>query len=138
MINASRKSDVEKPTENVKVPFDEYNELSSISTKVDIIVDLMCHGTLMADDVLRILKVDTSFSKETTFEKDIVVSVCIYNNLLDLKVRVDVLLDMLENNNYVSTDEILRTLGTELAIEEADKREKKMGEVRNARFDDKQ
>ena len=56
MINASRKSDVEKPTENVKVPFDEYNELSSISTKVDIIVDLMCHGTLMAEDVLRILK----------------------------------------------------------------------------------
>ena len=53
-------------------------------------------------------------------------------------MRVNVLLDMLENNNYVSTDEILRTLGTELAIEEADKWEKKMGEVRNARFDDKQ
>lgn len=136
MIDASRS--MEKPTENVKVPFDEYNELSSISTKVDIIVDLMCHGTLMADDVLRILKVDTNFPKETTFERDIVVSVCIYNILLDLKVRVDVLLDMLENNNYVSTDEILRTLGTELAIEEADRREKKMGEVRNARFDDKQ
>ena len=131
MIDASR--NVEKPTENVKVPFDEYNELSSISTKVDIIVDLMCHGTLMADDVLRILKVDTSFSKETTFEKDIVVSVCIYNNLLDLKVRVDVLLDMLENNNYVSTDEILRTLGTELAIEEADRWEKE----KNERFNNK-
>ena len=126
MIDASRS--VDKPTENVKVPFDEYNELSSISTKVDIIVDLMCHGTLMAEDVLRILKVDTNFPKETTFERDIVVSVCIYNNLLDLKVRVDVLLDMLENNNYVSTDEILRTLGTELAIEEADRREKKKNE----------
>ena len=83
MIDASRS--VEKPTENVKVPFDEYNELSSISTKVDIIVDLMCHGTLMADDVLRILKVDTNFPKGKTFERDIVVSVCIYNNLLDLK-----------------------------------------------------
>ena len=129
MIDASRS--MEKPTENVKVPFDEYNELSSISTKVDIIVDLMCHGTLMADDVLRILKVDTSFQKETTFEKDIVVSVCIYNNLLDLKVRVDVLLDMLENNNYVSTDEILRTLGTELAIEEADRWEKEKNERLN-------
>ena len=129
MIDASRS--MEKPTENVKVPFDEYNELSSISTKVDIIVDLMCHGTLMADDVLRILKVDTSFPKETTFEKDIVVSVCIYNILLDLKVRVDVLLDMLENNNYVSTDEILRTLGTELAIEEADKWEKEKNERLN-------
>ena len=131
MIDASRS--VDKPTENVRVPFDEYNELSSISTKVDIIVDLMCHGTLMAEDVLRILQVDTSFPKETTFEKDIVVSVCIYNNLLDLKVRVDVLLDMLENNNYVSTDEILRTLGTELAIEEADRWEKE----KNERFNNK-
>nr|DAN89954.1 MAG TPA: hypothetical protein [Bacteriophage sp.] len=132
MIDASRS--VDKPTENVKVPFDEYNKLSSISTKVDIIVDLMCHGTLMADDVLRILKVDTNFPKETTFEKDIVVSVCIYNNLLELKVRVDVLLDMLEKKDYVSTDEILRTLGTELAIEEADRWEKEI----NERFNNKQ
>lgn len=131
MIDASRS--VEKPTENVPVPFDEYNKLSSISTKVDIIVDLMCHGTLMADDVLRILKVDTNFPKETTFEKDIVVSVCIYNNLLDLKVRVDVLLDMLEKKDYVSTDKILRTLGTELAIEEADRQEKEL----NERFNNK-
>lgn len=131
MIDASRS--VDKPTENVRVPFNIYNELICISTKVDIIVDLMCHGTLMADDVLRILKVDTNFPKETTFEKDIVVSVCIYNNLLDLKVRVDVLLDMLENNNYVSTDEILRTLGTELAIEEADRWEKE----KNERFNNK-
>ena len=131
MIDASRNT--EKPTENVRVSFNDYNELICISTKVDIIVDLMCHGTLMADDVLRILKVDTSFPKETTFEKDIVVSVCIYNNLLDLKVRVDVLLDMLENNNYVSTDEILRTLGTELAIEEADRQEKEI----NERFNNK-
>lgn len=131
MIDASRS--VEKPTENVRVPFDEYNKLSSISTKVDIIVDLMCHGMLMADDVLRILKVDTSFPKETTFEKDIVVSVCIYNNLVDLKVRVDVLLDMLEKKDYVSTDKILRTLGTELAIEEADRQEKEI----NERFNNK-
>ena len=129
MIDASRNT--EKPTENVRVPFDDYNELICISTKVDIIVDLMCHGTLMADDVLRILKVDTNFPKGKTFERDIVVSVCIYNNLLDLKVRVDVLLDMLENNNYVSTDEILRTLGTELAIEEADRREKEKNERLN-------
>ena len=87
----------------------------------------------MADDVLRILKVDTNFPKGKTFERDIVVSVCIYNNLLDLKVRVDVLLDMLENNNYVSTDKILRTLGTELAIEEADRQEKEI----NERFNNK-
>lgn len=132
MIDASRS--VEKPTENVPVPFDEYNKLSSISTKVDIIVDLMCHGTLMAEDVLRILKVDTSFPKGKTFERDTVVSVCIYNNLLELKVRVDVLLDMLEKKDYVSTDKILRTLGTELAIEEADRQEKEL----NERFNNKQ
>lgn len=131
MIDASRS--VDKPTENVRVPFDEYKKLSSISTKVDIIVDLMCHGMLMADDVLRILKVDTNFPKETTFERDIVVSVCIYNNLLELKVRVDVLLDMLEKKDYVSTDKILRTLGTELAIEEADRQEKEI----NERFNNK-
>lgn len=131
MIDASRS--VDKPTENVRVPFDEYNKLSSISTKVDIIVDLMCHGTLMADDVLRILKVETFFPKETTFERDMVVSVCIYDNLLDLKVRVDVLLDMLEKEDYVSTDKILRTLGTELAIEEADRQEKEL----NERFNNK-
>lgn len=129
MIDASRS--VEKPTENVKLSFDEYNKLSSISTKVDIIVDLMCHGPLMADDVLRVLKVDTNFPKE--IERDIVVSMCIYNNLLDLKVRVDVLLDMLEKEDYVSTDEILRTLGTELAIEEADRQEKEL----NERFNNK-
>lgn len=129
MIDASRS--VEKPTENVKLSFDEYNKLSSISTKVDIIVDLMCHGPLMADDVLRVLKVDTNFPKE--IERDIVVSMCIYNNLLDLKVRVDVLLDMLEKEDYVSTDEILRTLGTELAIEEADRWEKE----KNERFNNK-
>ncbi len=132
MIDARRSA--EKPTENVPVPFDEYNKFSSISTKVDIIVDLMCHGTLMAEDVLRILKVDTTFPKETTFEKDILVSVCIYNNLLGLKVRVDVLLDMLEKKDYVSTDRILRTLGTELAIEEADRQEKEL----NERFNNKQ
>ena len=131
MINASRKSDVEKPTENVKVPFDEYNELSSISTKVDIIVDLMCHGTLMAEEVLKILSVDTSLPKEITFESYITIPVYFYNNLVELKTRADVLLDMLENNNYVSTDEILRTLGTELAIEEADRWEKEKNERLN-------
>lgn len=129
MIDASRS--VEKLTEVIGVSFNVYNELICISTKVDIIVDLMCHGPLMADDVLRVLKVDTNFPKE--IERDIVVSVCIYNNLLDLKVRVDVLLDMLEKEDYVSTDEILRTLGTELAIEEADRQEKEL----NERFNNK-
>lgn len=133
MIDASRKSDVEKPTEVIGISFNVYNELICISTKVDIVVDLMCHGTLMAEDVLKILKVETSSPKETTFESYIAIPVYFYNNLLDLKVRVDVLLDMLEKHDYVSTDEILRTLGTELAIEEADRWEKE----KNERFNNK-
>ena len=131
MIDASRKSDVEKPTENVGVSFNTYNDLICISIKVDVVVDLMCHGTLMADEVLRILKVETSLPKETTFESYITIPVYFYNNLVELKTRVNVLLDMLENNNYVSTDEILRTLGTELAIEEADRWEKEKNERLN-------
>lgn len=134
MIDASRKSDVEKPTEVISVSFNAYNELICISTKVDVVVDLMCHGTLMAEEILKILKVETSLPKETTFESYIAIPVYFYNNLVDLKVRVDVLLDMLENNDYVSTDEILRTLGTELAIEEADRWEKE----KNERFNNKQ
>ena len=131
MINASRS--MEKPTENVGVSFNTYNELICISIKVDVVVDLMCHGTLMADEVLRILKVETSLPKETTFESYITIPVYFYNNLVEMKTRVNVLLDMLENNNFMSTDEILRTLGTELAIEEADRREKE----KNERFNNK-
>lgn len=129
MIDASRS--VEKPTEVIGISFNVYNELICISTKVDVVVDLMCHGTLMAEDVLKILKVETSLPKETTFESYITIPVYFYNNLADLKVRVNVLLDILEKKDYVSTDEILRTLGTELAIEEADRWEKK----KNERFD---
>ena len=131
MINASRKSDVEKPTENVKVPFDEYNELSSISTKVDIVVELIRHGTLMSDDILLILNSESSLAKETTFETFVSIPVYKYEYFVSLEMRVNVLLDMLENNNYVSTEEILRILGTELAIEEADKWEKEKNERLN-------
>lgn len=131
MIDARRSA--EKPTEVIGVSFNAYNELRCISTKVDVVVDLMCHGTLMAEDVLKILKVETSLPKETTFESYIAIPVYFYNNLADLKVRVNVLLDMLEKKDYVSTDKILRTLGTELAIEEADRQEKEL----NERFNNK-
>ena len=134
MIDASRKSDVGKETEVVGVSFNAYNELICISIKADVVVDLMCHGTLMAEEVLKILSVDTSLPKETTFESYITIPVYLYNNLVELKTRVNVLLDMLENNNYMSTDKILRTLGTELAIEEADRQEKEI----NERFNNKQ
>lgn len=131
MINANRS--VEKPTEVIGVSFNVYNELICISTKVDVVVDLMCHGTLMAEEVLKILKVETSLPKETTFESYITIPVYFYNNLADLKVRVNVLLDILEKKDYVSADKILRTLGTELAIEEADRQEKEL----NERFNNK-
>lgn len=133
MIDVSRKSDVEKSTEVIGVSFNVYNELICISTKVDVIVDLMCHGALMPEEILKILKVETSLPKETTFESYIAIPVYFYNNLADLKVRVNVLLDILEKKDYVPTGKILRTLGTELAIEEADRQEKWL----NERFDNK-
>lgn len=131
MIDASRS--VEKPAEVIGVSFNVYNELICISTKVDVVVDLMCHGTLMAEEVLKILKVETSLPKETTFESYIAIPVYFYNDLVDLKVRVNILLDILEKKDYVSADKILRTLGTELAIEEADRQEKEL----NERFNNK-
>ena len=131
MINASRKSDVEKETEIVGVTINKLNEFLCISTKVDIVVELICHGTLMSDDILLILNSENSLAKETTFETFVSIPVYKYEYFVSLEMRVNVLLDMLENNNYVSTDEILRTLGTELAIEEADRWEKEKNERLN-------
>ena len=133
MINASRKSDVEKETEIVGVTINKLNKFLCISTKVDIVVELIRHGTLMSDDILLILNSENSLAKETTFETFVSIPVYKYEYFVSLEMRVNVLLDMLENNNYVSTDEILRTLGTELAIEEADRWEKE----KNERFNNK-
>lgn len=134
MIDASRKSNVGKETEVVGVTINKLNEFLCISTKVDIVVELIRHGTLMSDDILLILNSESSLAKETTFETFASIPVYKYEYFVGLEMRVNVLLDMLENNNYVSTDEILRTLGTELAIEEADRREKE----KNERFNNKQ
>ena len=134
MIDASRKSDVEKETEIVGVTINKLNEFLCISTKVDIVVELIRHGTLISDDILLILNSENSLAKETTFETFVSIPVYKYEYFVSLEMRVNVLLDMLENNNYVSTDKILRTLGTELAIEEADRQEKEI----NERFNNKQ
>ena len=122
---------MEKETEIVGVTINNLNEFLCISTKVDIVVELICHGTLMSDDILLILNSENSLAKETTFETFVSIPVYKYEYFVSLEMRVNVLLDMLENNNYVSTDEILRTLGTELAIEEADRREKEKNERLN-------
>lgn len=131
MIDANRKNVAEKPTENVEVSRDAYNELKCVSTKVDIVVDLMCHGTLMADDVLAILNCNISLPDKITFEDYIRIPTFLYDDLLNLRVRFDALLDMLEKHDYLSTGKILRTLGTELALEEADKLEKEKNERLN-------
>lgn len=131
MIDASRKSDAGKETEVVGVTINKLNEFICISTKVDIVVELIRHGTLMSDDILLILNSESSLSKETTFETFVSIPIYKYEYFVGLEMRVNALLNMLENNNYVSTDEILRTLGTELAIEEADRWEKKKNERLN-------
>ncbi len=132
MIDASRK-DAEKPTEIIGVSMNKYNEFICISAKVDVVVELMRHGTLMAEDILLILNSESSLAKETTFETFVSIPIYAYENYVGLEMRVNVLLDMLKGNDYVSTDEILRTLGTELAIEEADRQEKEL----NERFNNK-
>lgn len=131
MIDASRKNDAEKPTENVAVSMNKYNEFICISAKVDVVVELMRHGVLVADDILLILNRESSLAKETTFETFVSIPVYAYEIYVGLEMRVNVLLDMLKNNDYVSTDKILRTLGTELAIEEADRWEKEKNERLN-------
>ena len=131
MIDASRKSDAEKETEVVGVTINKLNEFLCISTKVDIVVELIRHGTLISDDILLILNSESSLSKETTFETFASIPIYKYEYFVSLEMRVNVLLDMLEKKDYVSTDEILRTLGTELAIEEADRWEKKKNERLN-------
>lgn len=133
MIDARIKSDAGKETEVIGVTINKLNEFLCISTKVDIVVELIRHGTLMSDDILLILNSESSLAKETTFETFASIPAYKYGYFVGLEMRVNVLLDMLENNNYVSTDEILRTLGTELAIEEADRWEKE----KNERFNNK-
>lgn len=136
MIDARIKSNVGKETEVIGVTINKLNEFLCISTKVDIVVELIRHGTLMSDDILLILNSESSLAKETTFETFASIPAYKYEYFVGLEMRVNVLLDMLENNNYVSTDEILRTLGTELAIEEADKIAREMEKMRE-RFNNK-
>ena len=136
MIDARIKSNVGKETEVIGVTINKLNEFLCISTKVDIVVELIRHGTLMSDDILLILNSESSLANETTFETFASILAYKYEYFVGLEMRVNVLLDMLENNNYVSTDEILRTLGTELAIEEADKIAREMEKMRE-RFNNK-
>ena len=56
--------------------------------------------------------------------------------LLDLKTRVDVLIERLAHNDFFRTEDVLRILGTDEAVELADKlREKEEERARKYRSD---
>lgn len=40
-----------------------------------------------------------------------------YEQLLDIETRVDVLVERITHDNYIRTEDILRILGTELALQ---------------------
>lgn len=40
-----------------------------------------------------------------------------YEQLLDIETRVDVLVERITHDNYIKTEDILRILGTELALQ---------------------
>ena len=48
-----------------------------------------------------------------------------YDELLDIKTRVDVVVDMIARNDYVSMSNVLRILGSEYALDVAREIEKK-------------
>lgn len=54
--------------------------------------------------------------------KDLMVTIPItrYEQLLDLETRVDVAVERMINDEYCRTEDILRILGTELALQKAD------------------
>ena len=43
-----------------------------------------------------------------------------YEQLLDIETRVDVLVERITHDNYIKTEDILRILGTELALQRAE------------------
>ena len=49
--------------------------------------------------------------------------------LIKIETRVDILVDMIERHEFVSKEEILRIIGTEKAIEVADRIHKKDKEL---------
>ena len=49
--------------------------------------------------------------------------------LIKIETRVDILVDMIERDEFVSKEEILRIIGTEKAIEVADRIHKKDKEL---------
>ena len=52
-----------------------------------------------------------------------------FSEFIKIETRVDILVDMIERDEFVSKEEILRIIGTEKAIEVADRIHKKDKEM---------
>ena len=52
-----------------------------------------------------------------------------FSEIIKIETRVDILVDMIERDEFVSKEEILRIIGTEKAIEVADRIHKKDKEL---------
>lgn len=58
-------------------------------------------------------------------DNSVTISIERYDELLDIETRVNVVVDMIARNDYVSRSNVLRILGSEYAIDAANKIEKK-------------
>lgn len=62
-------------------------------------------------------------------DNSVTISIERYDELLDIETRVNVVVEMIESDGYLSTIMLLRTLGTEYAIDVANDIEKKMSNL---------
>ena len=66
----------------------------------------------------------------------VLISIAELAGLLDLKTRVDVLIERIAHNDFFRTEDVLRILGTDEAVELADKlREKEEERMKKFRSD---
>lgn len=65
-------------------------------------------------------------------EPTVTMSIETYQQLIDLKTRVDVLVDMVCRNGYIELETILGILGTDEALIEAARIREKKEELKNA------
>ena len=66
----------------------------------------------------------------------VLISMAELAGLLDLKTRVDVLIERIAHNDFFRTEDVLRILGTDEAVELADKlREKEEDRMKKFRSD---
>lgn len=118
-----------------KVAVSLYRKFIYNSTKIDIAVELLRHGTLSDETLLEILEVDSSLS-ENCFKGFTPITKTLYDVFVEQQARIDVLTNYLKTEEYASKENILRILNTELAIEEADKIAREMERMRE-RFNNK-